>query len=311
MRISGIDHLRGFFISLAIIFSLWQSMYSKPDSFSMLKHVVVGHFYPGDLIFPFFLFCSGASLWLLLYKIKMKRLGIHEAEKKYLNLLLLGSFLCGTRLFSTFPDEVVLIAISALVSINIFWLFGLTGIYLAFGLLVFSFLFLWTFFPWVFGLFYFKYLNGEIGIPYFLAIYLSGFIVSSAAFPRAQASFESIRRAAKLLLLFSVATFLSLLIWPPYRANLSISFLMLSIALSIFALIFSVFLFDFGKKKIHLFLVLGQNSIWGWVLISLFFSLSLVFDFINAVPEIFYLPFCVSLIFLLYAALVKLKMEKS
>ncbi|MEM4348081.1 MAG: hypothetical protein QXN37_00745 [Candidatus Anstonellaceae archaeon] len=311
MRISAIDHLRGIFICLAIIFSLWHSLCTPDPSYSLFFHLIPQKFQPGDLIFPVFLFSSGASLWLYLHKLKQSNGRLVTAEKKYLNLLLIGIFFAGVKLFLVFPDEVTIIALLGLISINIFWSFGFFGIYIVAAILSISLLLLWLLFPSIPLSYSFRMLGGELGFAYFAIIYLVGFVISGFAFPSSTSNFESVKKLSYSLLALAFISFFFSLLWPIDRTSLSPSFLAFSLSVSIFILTLLVLLCDIFDVKFGFFELLGQNSIWGWGLISIFQSSSLFFDFQTAMSVWLYLICCAILLLLLYGAVAIFGRKKS
>ncbi|MEM4555046.1 MAG: hypothetical protein QXT25_04310 [Candidatus Anstonellaceae archaeon] len=290
---------------------MWQWFCIHDESYALFFHVVPQKFYPGDLIFPVFLFASGASLWLYIFKLKRKRQSLVEAERKYLSLLLLGFFFSGLKFFSIFPDEVMIIALLGILSLNLFWAFGRTGVYLAAVALSLFFLWLWVWSPGIIFQYYFKMLGGELGFAYFAIIYLVGFAVSSYAFPSAVPNSASLKKLSLLLLHIAFLAFFFSLLWPIERLSLSPSFLALSLSVSLLILTILVLLCDLWGFKSDFFVLLGQNSIWGWGLLSISLPISFVFNLKVAMPVWLYLLCCIALIFLLYAALAKFVKKKS
>ncbi len=313
MRISSIDHLRGIGIILVLVFSLWQWMYHPQPFFNPLVHIVGSELHAGDFVFPLFLFCSGASLWLYARSLKARGGKLEQAERKYLGLLLASLAICGMRLFVSFPDEVVIIAACALISVIIFWNSSLQGILLSALALCASFAFLAFFFPAFLSGASGDYLGGWLGIPYFLPVFLFGFMVSQAAFP--QGKFSGIRTYRTLsvwLLAFSALTLASSLAWQFDRSSLSPSFLPLSMAISTLALLFFTWLCESAGFHSQFLALLGQNSLWGWALLAAITSAFWLLEKKGEYPSGIYLPFCALLVFMLYAALLALgKVKKS
>jgi hypothetical protein len=270
-------------------------------------HIVKGELHPGDFVFPLFLFCSGASLWLYLCKLKPRGGGLAQAERKYLWLLLAALAISGMRLFVAVPDEVITIAVCGLVSLNIFWHFGLRGIAIAALALFASFALLAAIFPAFLAQASNDYIGGWAGALYFLVMYLAGFVVSQAAFPNGRFFGQKTYRTLSLwLLAFSALALACSFAWDFDRAALSPAFVPLSLSISTLMLLFFTWLCDSVGLRSRFLTTLGQNSLWGWALLCVLTTAFWLMGKKGAYLPGIYLPFCALLPLALYFVLLAL-----
>ena len=309
MRISGLDHLRGIGIVLVIVFSLWYLMYypSEPG-FGLLVHIVPGQLHPGDFVFPLFVFCSGASLWLFSGRMGQKSLA--RAEKRYLWLLLAAIAISGMRLFAPFPDEVTTIALCDLIALEAFWPDSSARLKSLLAALLAFFIAAPVLLPAQFASFASQYLGGWLAIPYYLILLIAGFMVSMAAFPNGKSGRGTLVCLAKWVAAFSALAALGSLLWPLDRTALSLSFLALAAAVSTLLLLALVWLCDGLGFKSRFLAVLGANSLWGWALLYAVSSIFWLSGSKGSFYPIIYLPFCALLLILLYAAMLALGKDK-
>lgn len=307
MRVSGLDHLRGLGVVCVIVFSLWYWMYYPEPSFSPLVHVVPGEFHIGDLVFPLFVFCSGVSLHLYSQKVKKRGGTAADAERKYLKLLLVALAICGLRLFLSFPDEVMVIAMCDIIAVNLFWSSGKSTVLRSALLIAALLLAVQAFLPSIWAYATGTYLGGWLAIPYYLIILLFGLFVAQQAFPDGEyAPKATLRALLKWSAAFALASILCLLLWPLDRSALTLTFIAFSTAASAIMLLVFVRICDKWGRRSSFLSVLGANSLWGWALL---YALSTMFWFMGKKGNYYtwaYLPFCALVLFALYFALLAL-----
>lgn len=305
MRLSSLDHLRGFGIILVLVFSLWQWMYYPTGEFGLFVHNRHGEFHFGDLILSLFLFCSGVSVWFYYGKLVRSSGSIADAEKKFLLLALSALVISGAHLFGFFPDEVLIIAACDILLFNLLWHKASRTFLFAYSLLLPLLMFaLQSLQPEVWKLAFGYYLGGWLGIAYWLVLVILGAIIAQDAFPNGKFEqkkpFKAIEKWLAVLLFFAAVT---ALLSPIDKMNLSPSFLPVSALYT--ASLFWLFLHLFEARKLNIgFLrLMGAHSLWGWGL--LFFVSGAIWfngsrgDFDPSI----YFPFCLLLLILLCAAL--------
>jgi hypothetical protein len=302
LRLQGLDYLRGFAIILVLVFSVWSSMYQKDPLSGLLEHNIPGQFRPGDLVFPIFLFCSGAALWFFYGKSLFAKAHFDDAVKKYFGLLLASLVISSSRFFSPFPDEVLLIAVSDILVFSALWFSGVRGLAayaVLCALLVFAGPFL---LPSFWAALISPYLGGWAAVPYYSAIVAAGALFISRAVPGRQSAKADFGFMLKWAALFALLLALSTLVIPIDKMGLSLSFQFASVLVSSVLLSMCIWAFDAAKASFPPISLLGSHSLHGWALLFFFtagiWDLGMQCSFSPAA----YLPVCALLVLGLYAS---------
>ncbi len=275
MRLSALDHLRGAGILLVFLFSFWTWLYPNAPAPDAIVHNVPGQLHAGDLVFALFIFCSGVSLWFFYRRCLLRKLQFDSAAGRYLRLLGLAILISAVRLFTPFPDEVIFIALSALLVLPLLWLRRplIPAVYAALVLAV-----LVGLRPLAPELWYSltaPYLGGILGVFYYSLLALAACAVAAFAFPSGlldKRSLPALWKSWGLALALLAAS--SLVLGAPDKMGLSISFLALSLAVFIPLLALSIHLFDNLRWRLPLVVRIGASSLAGW---AAFYAVSALF----------------------------------
>jgi len=271
MRVRSIDIFRGIAIVLMVFFSIYGVLSSTPD---LLQHNQPNSVHFGDFILPMFLFASGMSL--VFFAKKRGKEGMPgyalDCANRLTQLLLVSAFLTLFRGFFLGMDEVML---SALLFIPSALLIALPEAAIAgISLLIFaSYLSLSSFNA--LPDFSAAYLGGYPAALFYLPVMLGGVIAGKRILEG---------KSINSLLFVSIALSIALLLLsPPYKNDVSPSFMALSILLSLVVFIAGNALLGKGSSQISgFFEYLGRKPIRYWVLMFVVLLIPLeAYSFLN------------------------------
>ncbi|VVB56861.1 Uncharacterised protein [uncultured archaeon] len=303
LRLSALDHLRGLGILLVFLFSFWYWLYPGGAVPALIEHNVPGQVHAGDFVFALFIFCSGVSLWFFCARARQTRVPLDSALGRYLRLLGLALLISATRLFVPFPDEVLIIALSALIALLVVWLGRplLSGLWALAVVAVFSGLKFGA--PAFWSSLTAPYLGGFTAVFYYSLLTLAAAIISARAFPRARLEPGSIPSLWNSWGWALAGLALTLPLGLPDKVGLSFSFLALSLAIFIPLLVLAIRIFDAGGLRLPLAGRIGASSLAGWAVFYAVSALVWYRDWGNRLDPSLYVLFCAALYVLLALAL--------
>lgn len=258
MRVRSIDIFRGIAIVLMVFFGIYAMLSSAPN---ILQHNRPGSIHFGDFVLPMFLFASGMSLVFFAKKRENEtRLNYALDCANRLTKLILVSMLI-TLLTGRFlsMDEVML---NALLFIPSLLLLALPETAIAaISLLIFAIYFI---------------LSASGMLPDFYAAYLGGYPAALFYLPVMLAGTAAGKRILQgkstnsLLFASAILSIALLPLSPPYKTDVSPSFMALSVLLSLlFFIAIESFLSRSRSPFPSFFEYLGRNPIRYWVLMFL------------------------------------------
>ncbi|MEW6722311.1 MAG: heparan-alpha-glucosaminide N-acetyltransferase domain-containing protein [Candidatus Micrarchaeota archaeon] len=252
MRVAEIDRFRGFTIVAMVFFSLI-SILSRtlPD---VLAHNAEKSLHIGDFVFPMFLFASGMSLVFFHRRREGKKAGGYalDVAERTGKLAIIWFFLSPVSSGEFLGmDEVLLSAILFVISL-ILLRFGWAGLAAGAALPALAYAALAA----IGGLpdFSLGYLGGYQAILFWLPVMIGGVMAGIM-----------LERLERFLLASLVAAALLLLVFPPYKMELSPSFMALSVSFAA-----SVFII-LRKTQSGVLEYIGKAPIRYWVLMFLMF----------------------------------------
>lgn len=246
-RLASIDFFRGITI-IGMVFYTLLLRFSKELPY-LLNHNIKNMFHPGDLILPMFLFASGMSLVFFVKKRKDKnKLQISkDVIKKIIKLLFVWLFISYFATLQFFAvDEIMLNIILFIPCIILVYFSDKVLIFV--NLLVFSF---HIYLHYSNGLVDIStsYLGGYQGAILWLPIMSSGVLIA-----------RNLENSKKIFVYFLALTFFSFFISPPFKMQLTPSFILLSITASI------LFYEVLKNQRSDLIEYLGRKPLRYWVL---------------------------------------------